>query len=617
MRHYLPLAVLALLPAFAVAADPDPHRWNLADLYPSVADWSADASRLDAQLEEFKACNGKLGQSARRFKACLDLNADIYKRYYRLYSYASQTSDEDTGSTAGLDLKQRADVIANRVEEASAFVRPEVLRLGRARVSRLLAQDKSLAIYRHPLDQILRAAPHTLDSKGEALVASFGMATGAAQSVYTTLANADMPWPKLRLSDGSEITVDQSAYTRYRALGNRADRKLVFDAFWGKWKQFERSYGVLFYESLKKDALYARVRNYPDSLTAALDANKIPVAVYNTLIEQANANLPTLHRYFKLRASMLGVPDMRYYDIYPPLVLSDLKYPIATGIDMMLESAKVLGPEYLEGMKLGLAQRWMDVYPRPRKRSGAYMNGSAYDVHPYLLLNYNDDYESASTLAHEWGHAMHSWLANKSQPFVTADYPVFTAEIASTTNEVFLLAHALKAARSDDERLLYLGSALENLRGTFFRQAMFADFEREVHARVDRGESLTGAALTKLYGDILRRYHGEREGVVRIDDLYTVEWAFIPHFYNRFYVFQYATSIAAGSMFAQEVLARGEPARERYLDILRAGGGRYPYELVKAAGVDLATPAPYQAVVARMNRIMDEIEQIQARRKPG
>lgn len=614
MRNYLQLAVLAVLPVFASAADADPHRWNLADLYPGTAEWSADANRLDAQLKEFALCSGKLGVSAKRLRTCLDLNADLNKRFYRLYSYASQLSDEDTGASAGLDRKQRADVIANRVEEATAFIRPEVLKLGKAKVNGFLARDKALAIYRHPLDQILRAAPHTLDNKGEALVASFGMATGAAQGVYTTLSNADMPWPKLRLSDGSEITLDQAAYTRYRALGNRADRKLVFDAFWSKWKEFERSYGVMFYESLKKDAVYAKVRNYPDSLTAALDANKIPVGVYNMLIEQANANLPTLHRYFRLRAKMLGVPDMRYYDIYPPLLKSDLKYPIATGIDMMLESAKVLGPDYVQGMKEGLAKRWMDVYPRPRKRSGAYMNGSAYDVHPYLLLNYNDDYESASTLAHEWGHAMHSWLANKSQPFVTADYPIFTAEIASTTNEVFLLEHALKVAKSDDERLLYLGSALENLRGTFFRQAMFADFEREVHARVDRGESLTGAALTKLYGEILRRYHGEREGVVGIDDLYTVEWAFIPHFYNRFYVFQYATSIAAGSMFAREVLDKGDSARERYLDILRAGGSRYPYELVKAAGVDLASPAPYQAVIARMNRIMDEIEKIQARR---
>jgi oligoendopeptidase F len=244
------------------------------------------------------------------------------------------------------------------------------------------------------------------------------------------------------------------------------------------------------------------------------------------------------------------------------------------------------------------------------------MNGAVYDVHPYLLLNHNDDYESLSTLGHEWGHAMHSYLAIKNQPFVTSDYPIFTAEIASTTNEVFLLDHMLKIAKTDDERVLYLGSALENLRGTFFRQAMFADFEQQVHAKVDAGESLTGEALTKIYGTLLKRYHGDAEGVVKIDDTYAVEWAYIPHFYNRFYVFQYATSISAGNMFATEILKGTPGARDKYLNILKAGGSEYPYELVKKAGVDLATPAPYQALIARMNVIMDQIEAIQAKKKP-
>jgi oligoendopeptidase F len=366
---------------------------------------------------------------------------------------------------------------------------------------------------------------------------------------------------------------------------------------------------------LKKEAVYTKVRKYPDSLSRALDGNDIPPAVYNMLIDQTRANLPTLHRYFKLRAKLLGISDLHYYDMYPPLLTSDLKYPVAEGKQLMLDAVKPLGPDYVAAMSDALQHRWMDVYPRPHKLSGAYMNGIAYDVHPYLLLNYNDDYESVSTLAHEWGHAMHSYLANHAQPFITADYPIFTAEIASTTNETLLLDHMLKIAKTDDERMLYLGSALENLRTTFFRQAMFADFEREVHAKVDKGESLTGEDLTKIYGDILRRYHGDKEGVVKIDDSYAMEWAYIPHFYNQFYVFQYATSISAGSMFAASIL-NGEPgARDRYLNILRAGGSAYPYDLVKAAGVDLATPAPYQAVFARMNKIMDEIETIQARKK--
>ncbi|GAA4016170.1 oligoendopeptidase F [Actimicrobium antarcticum] len=598
----------------AAAADAFNPRWNLTDLYPAVGDWQADVAKADAQIAAFAGCRGHLGDNVRRFRQCLDLRADLNKRYDRLALYAGETHAEDTGATTGLELVQKAEVLGSRLEEGTSFFRAEILAIGAKKIGTFLAADKTLKQYRQPLDNLLRAAPHTLDAKGEALIANFGLTGNTAQSVYSILSNADMPWPKVTLSDGKEVTLDQSGYTRYRAVGNRDDRKKVFDAFWGKWHEFERTFGVTFYEQLKKDSVDAKVRNYPDSITRALDANKIPVAVYNTLIEQTNANLPTLHRYFRLRAKMLGLTEMRYYDIYPPLISGEATYPIEQGITLMQDAVKPLGAAYGAALAKGVASRWMDVYPRPRKLSGAHMAGDAYDVHPFILLNYNNDYEAVSTLAHEWGHGMHTWLANAAQPYATAGYPIFTAEIASTTNESLLLAHMLAISRSDDERLLYLGSALEGLRGTFFRQAMFAEFERDVHARVDKGEALTGEGLTRIYGDILRRYHGDKEGIVRIDEVYATEWAYIPHFYNAFYVFQYATSIAAGSLFADAIL-KGEPgARERYLDVLKAGSSAYPYELVKAAGVDLATPAPYQAVVLRMNRIMDEIEAIQARR---
>ncbi|PRC92997.1 oligoendopeptidase F [Solimicrobium silvestre] len=608
--------VSALLPSLSSAAETENDRWNLADLYATQDAWEFDSQQLEKQLKEFSACQGKLGESVKRFKSCLDLNADMVKRFVRLSSYASQSRDQDTGATLGQDLSQRADILAVKLDEATSFIRPEILKLGANKVTHFINQDKTLQQYRHFMDGILRTAPHTLDASGESLVANFGSATNAGQSVYTTLSNADMPWPTVKLSDGTEVKLDQAAYTKYRAADNRADRKIVFDAFWGKWKEFERTYGVTFYEQLKKESVYTKVRHYPDSLTRALDGNNLPPAVYNMLIEQTHANLPTLHRYFKLRAKMLGVTDLHYYDIYPPIVSSNLKYPVEQGKELMLAAVQPLGSDYVAAMQNGLQHRWMDVYPRPHKLSGAYMNGAVYDVHPYLLLNYNDDYESISTLAHEWGHAMHSYLANKAQPYINADYPTFTAEIASTTNEVFMLDHMLKIAKNDDEKLLYLGSALENLRGTFFRQAMFADFERTVHAKVDKGESLTGEDITKIYTDILKRYHGDAEGVMKIDDLYGIEWAYIPHFYNQFYVFQYATSIAAGSMFAGQILSHpnDKAVRENYLNVLRSGGSADPYDVVKAAGVDLASPAPYQAIFARMNSIMDQIEAIQKKR---
>ena len=606
----------ALVTATTVHAQPASERiedrWNLEALYPTVAAFNEDLAKMEAQLLQIAACKGTLGESAARLKSCMDLQHDALRRFLRLLTYASEKANEDTGNADALALRQKTRVAQSRLTEAVSFVNPEILALGRDRIEPFFRQVPGLAAYRFAFDNVLRTAPHTLDSAGEAIVASFALSRGQAGQVYGIFSNADMPWPTVKLADGTEVKIDQSAYGKHRESANRDDRKKVMDAFFGKFKEFETTLGVNFYGALREDTVYTKVRKYPDSLTRALDANKIPVAVYDALVKSTNENLPTLHRYFRLRGKILGVPEMRYYDIYPPLVGAGRDYPIDEGIRIMLESTAPLGPEYVAAIRQGLKDRWMDTYPRPKKLSGAHVFGVAYDVHPFVLMNYTRNYASVSTLVHEWGHAIHTHLSNKGQPFATARYATFVAEIASTTNEALLLDSMLTGAKNDEERMVYLGSALETLRGTFFRQTMFAEFERHVHDVVDKGQSLTGAQLTQIYGEILRRYHGD---AVKIDDLYAIEWAYIPHFYNQFYVFQYATSIAAGSLFADDILANRPGARERYLKLLSAGGSDYPYELVKAAGVDLATPAPYSAIAARMNRIMDEIEAILAKRK--
>ena len=618
-RRHLPHATarssffLVMLSTSAVA-ETDADRWNLADLYADTGAWSADARTLEAQLAAFASCKGHLADDAAALKRCLDEASDMRKRLGRMYVYASEMHNSDTGDATNIELQQKAQLLFNRMRETAAFVEPEILRAGPDRIRALLQQEPGLAIYRQPVEEILNRAPHTLDEKGEGLLAAFGFASRAGASAYGILTNADMPWPTIRLSDGTEARLDQSGYTRHREAANRDDRRRVMDAFFGKLKEFERTLGTTYYASVKEDVMRARVRGYKDSLEAALDGNRIPREVYETLVRETEANLPTLHRYFRLRGRMLGVPEMRYYDIYPPLLHSDRKFDIATGKRLMIESAAPLGAAYREALAKAADARWMDVYPRPRKLSGAHMSGFAYDVHPFVLLNYNDDYESVSTLAHEWGHAMHSVLSNAAQPFPTAGYAIFVAEISSTLNEALLLDHMLSIAKDDDERLLYLGAALEGLRGTFYRQTMFAEFERDIHARVERGETVSGPSLSRIYGELLKRYHGDAQGVVRIDDTYAVEWAYIPHFYNAYYVYQYATSIAASSLFADRILRKEPGALERYLALLQAGGSDYPYDLVRKAGVDLASPEPYRALVARMNRIMDDIEAILARR---
>ena len=590
------------------------YRWNLGDLFRTEAAFDAARQQFAARLPDLDAQRGKLGPSPAGMKATLDLYFGMAKDLGRIASYATMHSDEDTRVQEALGARQEVQQLAADFATHGAWIAPEVLALPPGTVDGFLKQERGLAPYAFFLHAIERSRAHTLSPGEEKLLAQAGLVTPAPATISGILANADLPFPEVTLSDGKKVRLDQAGYSRYRALPNRADRILVFQQFWKTYKEFERTFGTTLDAQVKRDLFYARARNYPSCLASALDNSNVPEGVYRTLIAEANHALPTLQRAFKLRGKLLGIPDLAYHHIDPPRVTHvDVHFPIEKGEALVLEALAPLGPEYVETVRKGFAARWMDAYPRPGKRSGAYSNGSAYDVHPYVMLNYNDDYESVSTLAHEWGHTMHSFLANAAQPYPTADYPIFVAEVASTFNEALLLRRMLAQAASDDERLFLLGSYLENLRGTFFRQAMFAEFELAIHEMAEKGEALTGAKLTQTYGELLRRYHGHDQGVVRIPDEYTVEWAYIPHFYYNFYVFQYATSLVASTQLSREVLDGKPGARDHYLAMLKAGGSRYPYDLLKEAGVDLATPAPYRALEAQMNWAMDEIEKIVAR----
>ncbi|MBP1627097.1 MAG: oligoendopeptidase [Holophagaceae bacterium] len=623
MKSMTVLTCLLSLSSFfapdAMAGEPkkvDPaYVWDLSLLYRDEAAYRAAKEHLAQGLVKIPALQGHLGDSPRALADALDTIYGLRKELVRLNTYAHLAHDENTKLTPGLERSQELDMLATRFSQTLSFLRPEILALGEARIKGFLAQEPRLAIYRFPLEEILRSAPHTLGAEAEGVLSAVGLLADTPSSLYGILANADMPWPKVKLSDGKEVLLDQSGYSRYRASQVREDREKVFQAFFGKLKEYERSFGVALFSQIKTDCFGAQVRKYPDSLASALADNDIPEAVYRTLIAETHANLPTLHRYFRLRAKMLGLKELRYSDIYPPIVKTERSFPYPEAQALIIEATKPLGATYTQDITQALHARYTDVFPQPGKRSGAYMSGNVHDGNPFVLMNYNSDYESVSTLAHEWGHGIHSVLANRHQPFATADYSIFTAEIASTLNEALLLDHMLKVAKSDEEKLYYLGSALEGLRGTFFRQAMFAEFELAIHEEVEKGGALSGDKLTRIYGDILKRYHGHDQGIVKIDDTVTVEWAYIPHFYYNFYVYQYATSIAASQAFALKI-KQGEPkAVDTYLGLLKAGGSDHPYALVKRAGVDLASPAPYRALAARMEGIMDQIEAILAKQK--
>ncbi len=612
IRKVIPVAlVLAAGASFAeVIEESNRDSWDLSDLYPSLEAWTQAGQEVDVMLAEFVKCKDELGSSAARLRECLDLFYRGQKEFTRYFIYAAMGSDVDIRDQDAMAKRQTAGLMATRLSTDTAFVQPELLAVGEETLLGYIAAEPGLEEYRYFIENVVRQAQHTLGEEGEGVIAAAGNVTAAPFNIYSTLTNAEVTWPTIALSDTEEARIDQAGYSRYRGVINRDDRQKVFDEFWGTWKQFERTMGTTLNAAINADYFQATVREYPNSLSAAIDNANIPETVYRTLVSETNANLDTLHRYLQLRARILGIDDLRYFDIYPPLVNSDKEFPLEAGMALTLEALKPLGEDYVSAMRHGLENRWMDAYPSEGKRSGAYMQGGGYDVHPYVLMNYNENYGSVSTLAHEWGHAMHSYLAAQAQPYPTYSYSIFTAEIASTFNEALLLEHMLSIAETDEERLFYLGSALESIRGTFFRQTMFAEFELAIHEEVEQGRPLTGQRLTEMYADILKRYHGHDESVLTIDDAYTVEWAYIPHFYFNFYVYQYATSIAAASLLAQDVLSRREGALDNYLGLLAAGGSDYPYELLKGAGVDMATPEPYRATIARMNKIMDQIEKI-------
>jgi oligoendopeptidase F len=610
-----------LLSAALPAAEPPRHPadpaavWDLTLLFKDDAAWRAAKEHIAAEIPKIKGYQGRLGESAATLREAMDFIYGLRKGFDQMAVYASLKRDVDTRDSAALDLSQEADLLGTEFSRAASFLNPELLAVGEAKLRAFLDADPGLAPYRFPILEVLRAAPHTLGAEAEGVLSASGLITDTPVSFYGILANADISWPTIKLSDGTEARLDQSGYTKWRAAPNREDRRAVFEAFWKAFRGYERTFGVSLYSQVKTDWFTASVRKYPTSLAAALAGDDIPEAVYRTLVSETNANLGTLHRYFALRGRLLGITDLHYWDIYPPIVKLDKSFPLATGKQLVLAAVQPLGSDYVAQIAACLNGRFTDYYPKPGKTSGAYENGAAYEVHPFVLTNYNDDYESVSTVAHEWGHGLHSVLANHAQPYPTSQYSIFVAEIASTLNETLLLDHVLKVATSDSEKLYYLGSALENLRATYFRQTMFAEFELAIHEQVEKGNSLSGDQLSKIYGDILRRYHGDSQGVLKIDDLVTIEWAYIPHFYRDYYVYQYATSIAASQAFADRILRNEPGAVDTYLAMLKAGGSDHPYELVKRAGVDLATPAPYRALVARMNSIMDQIESILAKGK--
>jgi oligoendopeptidase F len=593
----------------------DQYKWKLTDLYSSDDEWRATKDKLTKDLSLIDEFKGRLGSSASALADALETIARLDKDLSRLYVYAMLVADEDTRASGPQGMRQEMQQLASAFSSRASFVEPELLRLAPGTVERFLSAEPRLAAHHFALEDMRRRAAHTLSDAEEQLLASLGPVAGSPSNVYTLISNADFPFPSVTLSDGVTVKVDQARFAHLRALPNRSDREQVMRAFFTALGGFSRTFGATLNGEVQKVKFYADARRYPSAVALALDGPNIPESVYTRLIDGVGRHLPVFHRYLTLRKRMLGVGELHYYDLYAPLVGSaNLEYTPEQAQALVIDAVEPLGAEYQQVIRRAFDERWIDLLPAEGKRSGAYSTGGAYDVHPYMLINYNGKYTDVSTIAHELGHTMHSYFSNRTQPYPLAGYATFVAEVASTFNESLLIDHVLGTMKDDDTRLALLGNYLENIKGTVFRQTQFAEFELRMHEMVQNGEPITGAALSTLYFDITKKYYGHDTGVSVVDDYVANEWSYIPHFYRDFYVFQYATSFTASEALAAKVKTGDPEARRRYLAFISSGGSKYPIDLLKDAGVDMTSDEPLDLTVAEMTRVMDEMEAILARR---
>jgi len=595
----------------ARARIPEKYQWDLRDIYSSDAVWKETKQKFVSDMIRISGFKGQLSINPERLLECLDMAYELRKEYVRLACYASMQSDMDTRNTEYLAMDQEMSQIGSDFSTLSSFIEPEILKIGPETIDRFIQENDRLKVYRHILDDTLRKRDHTATEPEERIIAEANLMADSPASINNIFSNAEFPYPEIQLEDETTVRLDPAAFSLHRRSPVRENRRKAFSAYMGKMHEFRRTFGAQLAAEVRKNLFFSRVRNYSSCLERSLDVHNIPIALYGNLIAGVHENLDTLHRYLNLRKRLLELDTLHYYDLYAPVVKEiGLNYSFEEAVEHVLASLEPLGKDYLETARSALSNRWIDVYHNDGKRSGAYSNGSVYDVHPYMLLNYNGKYDDVSTLTHELGHTMHSYLANRTQPYALSNYSIFIAEVASTFNEALLLNHMLKTETSKDVRLALLCNHLDNARATVFRQVQFAEFELKMHEIVESGTALTGDLLDSLYEENVRKYYGHDRGICVVDDEIKSEWAYIPHFYFNFYVYQYATSYTASAALSERVLSGDAEARDGYLKLLASGGCDYPIELLKQVGMDMTTSLPLEATMAGMNRIMDEIETI-------
>ncbi len=593
------------LPARSEIAEAD--KWALEDLFLTDADWEAAVKQLEEQLAQLKGYAGKVSASADALYAYLTLADETENLFEKVLVYSNEKMHEDMGNSTYQGYAAQAQAAAARLSAAEAFFEPELLAMEESRLQGFFKEDPKLEKYRLLIDRIWRRKEHTLSAAGEEILAkTYEMAT-APDDIFSMFNDADAKFGTIRDENGKEVELTHGRFGGFMESSDRRVRKEAFEALYQTYDQFKNTLAATYSANVKKAKFYADVRKYPSALAAALAPGNIPTEVYDNLIETVHRFLPAMYRYVALRKRALGVEELHMYDVYVPLVADQTKkIPFAEAKEIVKRGLAPMGEEYVSHLEEGFDHRWIDVYENRGKRSGAYSWG-AYGTHPYVLLNYQGKLDDVFTLAHEMGHALHSWYSNANQPYVYSGYLIFVAEVASTCNESLLMQYLLKESKDKKEKAYLLNHFIDQFKGTLFRQTMFAEFEKITHEMYAKGESLTAERLCAVYMDLNRKYFGEE---MVSDPQIALEWARIPHFYTEFYVYQYATGFSCAIALSKRILEMGEAGVADYMKFLKGGCSKDPIELLKMAGVDISTPKPVEDALQLFEELVNELEEL-------
>ncbi|NLM36192.1 MAG: oligoendopeptidase F [Clostridiales bacterium] len=579
-------------------------KWDLSKIYSSEELWEKDFESLKQEAPKLKEYAGKL-EKADLLLDYLTLSEKVNRTAEKLFIYAHLKYDEDTTNTKYQGLKDRIDTYLSELRGYQAFFVPEILALPEGAIEKAIAENEKLKLYDFMLKDILKAKPHTLTKAEEELLAKVSDCLDAPHNIYGMLTNADMTFPVIKDEEGNDVELTEVNYAGFIRSKDRKVREAAFKALFNTYEKYKNTLAVSLTSSLKNFIFNSKVRKYNSALESSLKPNDIPVEVYHNAIDTINKNLSVLHRYVDIKKRLLGLDEIHMYDLYVPLIEIEKEHiEFDEAVKIVKEGLKPLGEEYLSIFDEGVNSGWIDKYENKGKRGGAYSWG-CYDTMPYVLLNYNYELNDVSTLAHEMGHSIHSYYSRKHQPFIYADYTLFCAEVASTTNEALLIHHLIEKETNEKKKLYLINQELEQIRTTVFRQLMFAEFELISHETIEEGKPLTAEEYCKIWHDLNVKYFGPN---MVVDKEIDMEWSRIPHFYSDFYVYQYATGYAAASSFARAILEEGEAAVERYKGFLKAGGSDYPINILKKAGVDMTTPKPLEDTIKRFSELLDMME---------